>query len=635
MTRKLSHWKRLPGLAKVTFLAALVSTSIVATPVFAYREILVREGESLSLIAQRELGVMERWTEIAELNGIADPRRLQAGQRLLIPDAGADGSGASMAASPALPATAHLLGQPSFRRVTGAVRYRAVGSSTWADLSGATRFEPGLGAMTANTGRADFVAGDLSGELGPFTVMTLTEVGSTPRLARFRLDLGDLTVRAPLTLVIVEARAARVRIEAGEARVQSDATGLLRVTALGGTVEIQGPEGQRVPVPAGSQATVRPGAAAEVASRQELVRLLAPTDGALLAARDVQFEWSPVEGARGYQLQLTPAAEGRPELRQDVAGTTLEVRGIPEGAYSWRVSPRGGTQVLPSATSRFTVGVERPRLELSPPVLEGGAWKLRGMTSPGALVKVGSLALTADDVGDFLVDLGSIEGVTIVGIEARVREGGVPARAGIAIAGRVPGRQVPVRALLPVGQATLDGRPAEAAVELTDGWNRITWSWDVEGMRAAGGTLALALDLTPPEILAIRSVPEVVGVDQEVTIFVRARDAGTGLGPASTAAMSVRGPDSAILQLSAQDLTAAGEYRFVFRTPAKLSSGLYRVDRLEVLDRDGNAIILETRGAVIEARGPGVTAAPAGQVTQRQLFKDIFLIGIGALLGSL
>lgn len=635
MTGQLSHRKRVPGLARIAFLAALVAATLVATPVVAYREILVRQGESLSIIAQRELGDMERWTEIAELNAIADPRRLQAGQRLLVPGTGDEGAPASAVSAPGAPAAAHLLGQPSFRRVTGAVRYRIAASEGWADLVGAVRFEPGLGAMTANTGRADFVAGDLSGELGPFTVVTVTELGSEPRLARFRLDLGDLTVRAPRTLVIVEARAARIRIEAGEARVQADATGLLRVTALGGRVELQGPEGQRVAVPAGSQATVRPGAAAEVASRQELVRLVSPADGALLTERDVQFEWSPVDGARGYLLQLTPSAEGRPELRQDVAGTTLEVRGIPEGSYSWRVSPRGASQVLPSATARFTLGVERPWLELSPPVLEGGSWKLRGMTSPGALIRAGSLASTADDVGDFTVDLGPIEGVTIVGIEARMREGGLPARAGIAVAGRVPGRRVPVRALVPAGQATLDGRPVEDAVDLTDGWNRLAWSWDVEGVRAAGGTLALSLDLTPPEILAIRSSPEVVGVDEEITIFVRARDAGTGLGPASTATMNVRGPDSVVLDLKAQDLTAAGEYRFVFRTPAKLSSGLYRVERLEVVDRDGNGVILETRGAVIEARGPGVTATSTGQVTQRQLFKDIFLIGIGALLGSL
>lgn len=48
----------------------------------AYR---VREGDTLSSIAARRLGKASRWREIAKLNGIRDPRRLEVGQRLRMP----------------------------------------------------------------------------------------------------------------------------------------------------------------------------------------------------------------------------------------------------------------------------------------------------------------------------------------------------------------------------------------------------------------------------------------------------------------------------------------------------------------------------------------------------------------------
>ncbi len=623
-------------LQRTGLLAAWVALIALAgaVPSAVAREIVVREGESLSLIAQRELGSMERWTELAQLNNIADPRRLQAGQRLLLPG-GDEGMGTP--SLPSGPLTAHLMGQPSLRRITGAVRQRVAGSTIWTDMVGATRFEPGLAVMTANTGRADFVADDLVGELGTFTVMSVSELSAEPRRAKFRLDLGDLTLRSSLTSVQVEARAAHVRIQPGEVRLQIDAAGTLRVTVLTGGAELVGPDGQRVPVEAGSVATVRPGSAAEVLVRSSPVRLVRPADGVTLLERDVQFEWQAAPGARGYLLQLTPEASGQPELRQEVANNSLEVRGIPDGSYGWRVTPRGSAEASPSPLARFTIDQRPPPLSLNPPVHEGGSWKLRGVTAPGAKILAGGLRLTADEGGDFVLDLGPLDGLTIVGVEARVRDGGAASRGGIAIAGRAPGRRVPVTVLVPTGQVLIDGSAAAESMELADGANRIAWVWEVSGQRVAGGSLAIALDLAPPEILAIRSTPERVGADENVSIFVRARDRGTGLGDASTASISLQGPDSAVLDLTAQSLSAGGEYLFTFKTPARLTQGMYRVTRLEVADRDGNAIILETRGTVIEARGRGVTAENGGVLpsTQREFLKDIFLIGIGALLGSL
>jgi nucleoid-associated protein YgaU len=49
--------------------------------------IRVREYETLGEIAARELGSSSRWTEIANLNGIRDPKSIRVGQELMIPSA--------------------------------------------------------------------------------------------------------------------------------------------------------------------------------------------------------------------------------------------------------------------------------------------------------------------------------------------------------------------------------------------------------------------------------------------------------------------------------------------------------------------------------------------------------------------
>jgi LysM repeat protein len=54
----------------------------------------VQRGDSLSKIAQRELGDPNRWREIAQANGIRDPNMIQPGQRLVMPG----GQAASVAA---------------------------------------------------------------------------------------------------------------------------------------------------------------------------------------------------------------------------------------------------------------------------------------------------------------------------------------------------------------------------------------------------------------------------------------------------------------------------------------------------------------------------------------------------------
>lgn len=49
------------------------------------RVYVVKSGDTLSKIAQRELGKASRWPEISRLNGLRDPNKIQPGQRLRLP----------------------------------------------------------------------------------------------------------------------------------------------------------------------------------------------------------------------------------------------------------------------------------------------------------------------------------------------------------------------------------------------------------------------------------------------------------------------------------------------------------------------------------------------------------------------
>lgn len=55
------------------------------TPTASGRTYTVRAGDTLSRIAQRELGDAARWPELARLNNLRDPDRIQAGQTLRLP----------------------------------------------------------------------------------------------------------------------------------------------------------------------------------------------------------------------------------------------------------------------------------------------------------------------------------------------------------------------------------------------------------------------------------------------------------------------------------------------------------------------------------------------------------------------
>ncbi len=60
----------------------------------------VQQGETLSEIAERELGTWKRWPEIVELNPGLDPKKVRAGVRLIMPPRGATPAPATEGTTP-------------------------------------------------------------------------------------------------------------------------------------------------------------------------------------------------------------------------------------------------------------------------------------------------------------------------------------------------------------------------------------------------------------------------------------------------------------------------------------------------------------------------------------------------------
>jgi LysM repeat protein len=70
---------------EVTLVPSVKYRSTQTDVVASTRNYSVRAGESLASIAAARLGSASRWTELAQINGIRDPRSLKAGQTIRVP----------------------------------------------------------------------------------------------------------------------------------------------------------------------------------------------------------------------------------------------------------------------------------------------------------------------------------------------------------------------------------------------------------------------------------------------------------------------------------------------------------------------------------------------------------------------
>lgn len=127
--------------------------------------------------------------------------------------------------------------------------------------------------------------------------------------------------------------------------------------------------------------------------------LVSPANMALNVVRNPQatqigFEWSRVEGARGYVLEISPSGMfSNLVVNRKVEGTSTEVSGLDEGVYYWLVKSvdGNGNESQPSTPNRFDLVQQisenhQAFLEISSITQHGRVAEVVGRTEPGSTV---------------------------------------------------------------------------------------------------------------------------------------------------------------------------------------------------------------------------------------------------------
>jgi hypothetical protein len=112
----------------------------------------------------------------------------------------------------------------------------------------------------------------------------------------------------------------------------------------------------------------------------------------------IRLEWGPVTSASTYRVTIADtAASARPRVdRGGVAGTALEVRGLPEAKLYWRVAAiaADGTPGEFSAARSFSLKRPRPDAMLPVPTTEPTPTPVATQpTPPTAMPAMGTLQL--------------------------------------------------------------------------------------------------------------------------------------------------------------------------------------------------------------------------------------------------
>lgn len=90
---------------------------------------------------------------------------------------------------------------------------------------------------------------------------------------------------------------------------------------------------------------------------EERVTLIAPANNTEIAANSVRFNWEPVDGATGYEIQIaTPSfANANQLLLNTVTDSTFYQMELVQNDYEWRVSAQNSGYATPYTSAKFRV----------------------------------------------------------------------------------------------------------------------------------------------------------------------------------------------------------------------------------------------------------------------------------------
>ncbi len=103
-----------------------------------------------------------------------------------------------------------------------------------------------------------------------------------------------------------------------------------------------------------------------VASESTSLSLLGPPDKVVMTLQNparavVTFTWRGAPGASEYRLSVATTADLRlPLIQRTTSDSSLSVRGLPDGAYFWRVEALSGAVPTPSIVQSFTIKAGAP-----------------------------------------------------------------------------------------------------------------------------------------------------------------------------------------------------------------------------------------------------------------------------------
>ncbi len=312
----------------------------------------------------------------------------------------------------------------------GDVKIKRSRQFVWDNVGSNTALRVGDQIKTASNGSAQIIYFDGTiTTIKPGSLLEIRELFEDPatrvRKVREKLNFGGVTATTPGANV--EGSFHEVATDSATARAMDRAhfdvaydaeTQKTRAEVQSGTANVEA---------AGKTLTLQPLDRMEV-SREQVVSqqkvlpaptLIEPTDQRVFQAGEAagqvaSLRWARVDGAARYRLQLARTALFGDLLldKSDIRSTSVQIPGLHEGIYYWRVSVLDG-QAVESAFSearRFKVdGPHQERIEdRTPPSLQvmdfvpsGHLVIINGRTEPGAVLSVDGQRVDVYDDGAF------------------------------------------------------------------------------------------------------------------------------------------------------------------------------------------------------------------------------------------
>jgi hypothetical protein len=325
---------------------------------------IVRPGENLHLIAERYLGSIDRWPELARLNPeIQNPNRLEPGQRVRV-------SGSSDTAA----ARVTRLSRKVEAQPTPIPWEDARQDDLLLDRDG-LRTSPKSSAEMAFTDGTRLLITESS-------LVFLQKTGGQLRgvdrksveIVEGQADVearpaGNRSARPEVEIVLGSTRATTRPAPAGGSRTRArraDAGGA-KLMVYGGEGEVEA-AGAKVTVPEGMGTSVEaqgpPGPPEKLLPAPQTV---APAAGSQAGCANPRFAWTGVPEAASYTIEVCrdPSCGALLERAVGIERPEWRPAALPRGDHYWRVTARSrsGLDGYPSEPVRLTIASDRADLE--------------------------------------------------------------------------------------------------------------------------------------------------------------------------------------------------------------------------------------------------------------------------------